>query len=43
MAKTDDIKVAVLSHPAYVIVDDMKGVCFFYHGCHPLVYLNVYI
>lgn len=26
MAKTDDIKVAVLSHPAYVIVDDMKEV-----------------
>lgn len=26
MAKTDDIKVVVLSHPAYVTVDDMKGV-----------------
>ena len=26
MAKTDDIKVVVLSHPVYVTVDDMKGV-----------------
>ncbi|GJN36616.1 hypothetical protein PR202_gb25493 [Eleusine coracana subsp. coracana] len=25
MAKTDDIKVVCLSHPAYVAVDDMKG------------------